>query len=231
MPRESIVFIGAHPDDIGVTAGTLLLLKERYQLYEICLTRGQRGYQSPLEPSQRPPRADVAARRSAEEEAVCRLLGATLIWGEQMDAELFAGRDICQWVAAELARLRPAAVIALWPLQKPDHAAASQIARHALHLAGLAWTTELLMPFNLRENYDMQKPDLYVNISSVIEAKRALLECYQSQWSSETVAQILETNRIIGRMAWCDYAEAFISGLAPIAARWNRSAVSILMQL
>ena len=232
MQKQSVVFIGAHPDDIIMAAGTLLLLKERYQIHDFCLTRGQRGYQlDGLRPDAlaKPPRDDIAAIRSEEEAAVCRMLNADLLFFDQMDGELFAGRALCERVAAELQRINPAAVIALWPLVKSDHAAASHIARHALYLADLIWTTELYMPLLYGEDYSCPAPNIYVNISSVLDRKLELARCYQSQFGEHGAAWIAEQSKVHGRYAWCEHAEPFASGLPLLATRWNRKAGCVLL--
>lgn len=47
----------------------------------------------------------------------------------------------------------------------------------------------------------------------------------------DDVARVLARNITLGRLAWCDYAEAYTTGLALMATRWNRKTGSILMEL
>jgi hypothetical protein len=42
---------------------------------------------------------------------------------------------------------------------------------------------------------------------------------------------ILERNRHLGKMAWCEYAEAYMLNLPLIATRWERPAGSVLLDL
>ncbi len=233
-PRPSVVFLGAHPDDVVMAAGTLLLLSKTHQIHDFCLTRGARGYHIDNETPAtklKPPRDDVAERRSREEAAVCALLGAELLFFDQEDGELFAGRELCERVAAELARIKPVALITLWPLQKPDHAAAAHVARHALYLSDLIWTTELYMAGMYGEDHGLCVPEIYVNITSVMDRKIELLRCYESQWSARALAWITEQSKVYGRQAWCEYAEPFVSGMPLMATRWERPAGSLLLQL
>jgi LmbE family N-acetylglucosaminyl deacetylase len=212
---DNIVFICAHQDDITSVAGTLLRLKERYKLHDFCLTLGQKGK---LPESGR----DTAEVRCEEEAEVCRLLNADLQFFDQMDGELFAGQGICEWVAAELGKLKPAAVITLWPLEKPDHAAAAQIALRALTIADLYFTTEIYLRVSHEAISRMASPELYVNISDVIEEKIAVARCYKSQWGEKQFEYIREFAAFLGRMAWCDYAEAYKTALPMIDQRWGR---------
>lgn len=217
MTEKSVVFICAHPDDLTVAAGTMFLLKRKgYRLYDFCLTRGQRG-KSPGEG------LDTGDVRTKEEEAACALIGAELTMFDQMDGELYAHREICEDVAERLKKIEPAAVITLWPLEKPDHSAAFSVAHHALRLSDLYFTTELYMADADGGAYRFQ-PDLYVNISNVIDDKKALIRCYPSQMSEGAVNAIAGRNRREGHLSWCEYAEGFKTAVPLMGTRWNRPA-------
>jgi LmbE family N-acetylglucosaminyl deacetylase len=214
---ENIVYICAHQDDIASVAGTLLRLKDRYRLHDFCLTLGQKG--------ERPKDGrDTAEVRCEEEQAACRIIGAELQFFDQMDGELYADQAICERVAAELDTLKPAAVITLWPMEKPDHAAAAQIALKALALADLYFTTEIYFRVSSEAICRMAYPELYVNISDVIEEKMAVARCYQSQWGEGSFTLIREYVRSLGHLAWCEYAEGFKTALPMIDQRWGRRA-------
>ena len=227
MTAKSVVYICAHPDDIISVAGTLTLLRQQgFCLYDMCLTPGQRGYQpenAAAAGALNPPRMDVAARRTSEEQAACALLGAELIMFDEMDGELYAHRAICGQVAARLGAIKPTVVITLWALEKPDHAAAFSIAHKALHLAGLSWTTELYMAAADPHGYNFQ-PNLYVNITRVIEQKKAVALAYTSQLGARAGEFAVERARACGRPAWCDYAEAFATSVPLMGTRWDRPA-------
>jgi LmbE family N-acetylglucosaminyl deacetylase len=234
MSKPSIVFLGAHQDDIAMAAGTLLRLKDQYKIHDWCLTRGQRGYDMEGERPDslaKPPSDEISAIRSTEEAEVCRMLDADLLFFDEMDAELFAGKEICHRVAQELLRVKPAAVFTLWPMEKADHSAAAQIGRMALFLSDLYWTTELYMCLFLAEDHYFPRPDIFVNISGVMEQKQELIRCYKSQWSEGTAEWMIQQDSFCGRMARCDYAEPFATGLANMGTRWDRKAPCILRDL
>jgi len=213
---KNVVLVCAHPDDMWSVAGTLALLRRAgYGLFDFCLTRGQRGH-SPG------PGLDTGAVRSKEEEAACRVLGAETLFFDQMDGELYATPEVCGRVATELARIKPAAVITAWALEKPDHSAAFAIAHKALYLADLYWTTEFYFTQFDLSGY-MFYPDVYVNVTAVIDTARAVARCYPSQVSDAMVEQLVAHKRAVGQSAWCDYAEGFKTALPLINQRWGRT--------
>jgi LmbE family N-acetylglucosaminyl deacetylase len=231
-PKQSVAFVVAHPDDVAhIMGGTALLLKDRYKLHVICASRGERGYHwtgsGPV-----PPSAELAAVREKEERAACDILDASLTFLGLLDGEIYAGRQVVGRVADMLREIRPIALFTLGPQEKPDHAAAYLIALQALHLAKLFWEVELYMPLFNNETRQGRYADLYVNITSVIEQKRAMIACHRSQdKDAEAVEHMLSRNVLLGKLAWCDYAEAYMTGLPLMARRWNRKAGSILMGL
>lgn len=226
MSKRDIVFIGAHPDDIERCAGTLLRLKDQYTIHDWCLTSGQRGYKddSGLTGLDKAPRDDVAELREAEERAACAMLGCEPHFFRQIDGELYAGREICEKVAGMLRELQPRAVFTLWPLEKPDHAAAANIAHMAMCKAELTWTSELIMGLMHREGYHPPRPDCYVNTSTVIHDKRRFMQCYPSQYSDEHIEKTLQLDAFNGTLAWCDHAEAFALAFPMMGTRWERRA-------
>ncbi len=232
--KPAVVFIGAHPDDIVRCAGTLFLLKDRYQVHDFCICSGQRGYETATggyATVDYPPRADVGAERIKEEEKVCVMLDAELKVFDEIDGEIFAHRGICMEVANALSQIKPVAVFTHWAMEKPDHAAVSEITRHALHLANIFWTTELYMPIHGGECYKVPQPDIFVNITRVIEQKLELIKVYNKRLGPNYPEMTRLQNRHYGQQTQCDYAEPFISGLAQVGTRWNRKAGSILFDL
>jgi len=212
MSLGNIVYICAHPDDIYSVCGTLMLLRRKgYTVHDFLLTRGQKGGKQP----------DIAEIRSKEEQAACAIIGANLRFFDQMDGELFADRAICGTVADALKELKPAAVITLWPFEKPDHAAAFGIAHKALCMADLRWTTEFYMCSADGDQYRF-RPDLYVNVTPVIEDVKKVVSCYPSQWKPGSSDWAVGSKKVYGRQAWCDYAEGFCLPLPQVNLRWDR---------
>jgi LmbE family N-acetylglucosaminyl deacetylase len=225
--KRPVVFVTAHPDDLAhAMGGTAVLLSRRYQVHVLCLTRGERGIRGKS-------MAQAAAIRSREEQAAAALLGARVTFLGQVDGEIFADRAICAKVARILKALRPKALFTLWPLNVPDHFMCYTIAIKALHLAGIFYTTEVYMGENgIGGQTNQFDPDLYVDITTVVEAKREMVRCHRSQNPGEaSVERVLERNRLRGMMARCDFAEPFKSVMALANRRWGRRAGSLLLGL
>jgi LmbE family N-acetylglucosaminyl deacetylase len=230
--RQDIVLIAAHPDDIAHgMGGTALLLAERYQLHVICASKGERGYPwkgtgpTPLSP-------EIAAIREKEERAACDMLGASVAFLGLIDGEIYAERQAVQRVATMLAAIKPVALFTLGPQEKPDHAAVYLLALQALHQAKMFWEVEMYMMMREGETRNGRYADLYVNISSVADRKRAMIACHRTQDpDAAAVEAIMARSALLGKLAICDYAEAFMTGLPLMARRWKRKAGSILMEL
>lgn len=217
MNEPAAIFIAAHPDDLAAVAGTFARLKRKgYRLFDICITRGEGG---------RPPGQglDTVTVRRKEEEAACALLGAELTMFDEPDGALYARREICEALAARLAEIQPSVAIAHWPFEKPDHSAAFSIAFKALSLAKLNWTTEFYMA-DVYGTGDMFLPELYVNISDVMNVKTAVSNCYRNQWKDTAAERTIPMAQAAGKLAWCDYAEGFKTAVPLVGTRWNRPA-------
>jgi LmbE family N-acetylglucosaminyl deacetylase len=224
--ESAIAFVVSHPDDVSFSmGGTAALLKRRHKLHVICVCQGERGYKGDGT-GPPPPNWDLGAQRVAEEQASCDLLGAELTVLDEPDGEIAAGRAVCERVAELLGEIKPVAVFTMGPLAKPDHAATCQIARQAMHLAGMLWETELYMCESLRH------ANIFVNTTDVIEEKKAQAFCHQhhlhdaSYWD-----KLLAEDRTAGRLACCEYAEPYLSEFPLAGSRWGRKAGSILMDL
>ena len=167
VDRERIFCIVAHPDDMIACAGTMLLLKDRFEIHELVLTHGERGLgqQAFWDGS-------AKARRTAEEESAAAMLDARLYWGDEIDGEVFAGRDTCRKVADLLKKIRPRAVFSMSSQERhPDHAMSAAVAQKAIHLAGMRDKLEV---YFMEEAYDSRSfvPAHYVDITEVLDLKR-----------------------------------------------------------
>jgi len=210
---KNVIYVGAHSDDILSIAGTMCLLSENgYKVHEFCITRGEAGHGIDSE---------WAAKRSKEEENVCKIIGADLKFFDQEDGAVYADKAICEEIAKEFERLKPVAVFTTWALEKPDHAAVCQIASKALNLAGLNWTTELYMTKVDIQSYSY-KPEMYINVSSVMDKVQAIADCYQCQDAQPFVVHTLQSKRNLGEEMFVDAAESVMYFTPPINERWNR---------
>ena len=169
--RRNILFVIPHQDDLEFgMGGTAYLLKDKYKL-TVCLVLGQ----------------EASYMRMQEQEAACRMLGADLVSLKR--TELFADKATCEEVAEVMRRLDPVAVFGMWPLDvHPDHSASSEITRRAMHMADV--NPEFYM---FEGDFAVQTvrfdPDIFVDITSVIEAKKELLLCHKSQNTEQDLVE------------------------------------------
>jgi LmbE family N-acetylglucosaminyl deacetylase len=217
---ESILYIYAHPDDISTMGGTAWLLKDKYKLHAVCLTRGERGI------------ADVgfdeAGRiREAEEIKACAMLNAELTFLDRINGELYADKEICEQVTALVDKIKPAAVFTLWPVDyHEDHSAVSEIARKAFYHSTCSF--ELIYG---EAGYLIQtshfEPDIYVDITAVKTKRDELMRCYESQNPDDHLVKLFTGYTIIrGKEIGCGHAEGFRSLMD-----YGRTDPSILLQL
>ncbi len=232
MNKESVVFVTAHPDDVAFSmGGTAALLKDKYNLHVICLSKGERGYKWDGE-GLPPQNSELGTQRKNEELESGKLINAKVTLFDEPDGEIFAGKELCNRVADMLTDIKPIAVFTMGAFEKEDHSATCQIARQALFISKLFWETEfyMLAPFDHTNIYN---PNIYVNISDVIEEKKAQCFCHQhhlhdaSYWD-----RLLAENKVMGQLALhCEYAEAYLTELPNVSSRWNRKFESILKNL
>jgi N-acetylglucosamine malate deacetylase 1 len=224
---DTIVLIFPHPDDDACgMGGTALLLKDRFTLHSICLTRGDRG----LGPD---PSAETAAMREKEQRECSRLLGSQIEFLGATDGEVFADRGMCEQVAARLADLSPRAIFTTFPMENhPDHAACADIATMAARIAGIYPMVEI---YQAEEGLGSQTmsfdPHIFVDISSVIEEKKRLVRCHACQNPNDSLCtEVVEQARFRGRLALCEYAEAWRSYFPIVSGGRGWGPIPILLE-
>lgn len=225
--KQSILFIVAHPDDLSHSmGGTAYLLKNQYDLHVFCLTKGEYGIKGKSP-------AEAAAIRELEEAKTCEILGAKLTFLNQIDAHTYADKEICEKVAGLIKQIAPSAVFTLWPINEhPDHVVVHNISIKSLMLAGLYHQTELYFSENSMGTQTNQfHPDIYIDISSVIENKKDMVRCHHSQNPLPAdVEKVIQRNVFRGMLNCCPYAEGFKTNY-PIIINSKRKAPMVLLQL
>jgi LmbE family N-acetylglucosaminyl deacetylase len=203
--RLSVVCVGAHPDDPESGCGGTLA---RYAalgntVTVVYLTRGERGI---------PGRslADAARIRSAESEAACKIMGAKPVYFGQIDG----ATEVTQAQVDAMTRLfraqNPDVIFAHWPVDTHmDHQVASLLTIRAW--MGLRTPALYFYEVNSGSQTEGFLPNTYVDISSVVEQKKAALFAHASQ-DGQTIWR--EHHEIMaqwrGREAGVRAAEAFV---------------------
>ena len=181
--KEKIVFVAAHPDDTEGFAATAFLLRDKYELHVVDVTRGERGLGRPglLD-------GTTGLRREAEELAACAMLGAKPRFLGEINGFAFAGGASVTYLGAVLADLRPVAVFTHWPVDKhAEHVQAAAVAANAL--LSLDYQPERYffeVMFTQTRNY---RPTYYVDVGATIESKLAMLRLYECQNANDFLAQ------------------------------------------
>ena len=180
VEKERVLVVCAHPDDSIAMAGTMFLMKDKFEIHLADLTKGQpddRLY------------AQRAAKRVAEEEAAAALVGAKVHWlGFHSGGRLYATPEACQAVASLISDLKPRAVFAMWPIDRhQDHSMAGTIALKAAMLA------EFRGEFYYYEEVYGSKgfvPSFFVDVSAVADEKRKYLRCHESQNNNDYLLNV-----------------------------------------
>src|SRR5881397_1929189 len=184
-----LLAIAAHRDDAELTCGGTLAKAARagHRVGILDLTQGETGTRGSAET-----RAAEAAR-AAETLGVPVRLNAGLPDAHLQNDEASRARLV------ELLRAtRPRVVILPYAIGRhPDHRVASEVARDACYLAGLAKYPDASRgephrPFKilyaLAYREDPVKPSFVVDITETFDAKMQAIRCYTSQFDGATAA-------------------------------------------
>jgi LmbE family N-acetylglucosaminyl deacetylase len=204
---KPVVFIVPHPDDVAFGMGGIaLLLNKQYKLHILCATKGERGCGGRNIPMEK-----IAAMREKEELSAAELINADVTFLGKIDQEVFADRETCEEVAKYLKKINPVAVFTIWPSDThTDHTAVSEIARKAIRFSELSPELCYCEESTIVGQTTQFSPDIYVDISEVIDDKLRVLRCHKSQNSEDHLAQnMLKQCKFRGGEAGVTYAEGF----------------------
>ena len=176
-----VLAIAAHRDDVELTcAGTLIRSADQgYRTGILDLTAGEMGTRGSAELRQR--EADQAAM----------ILGVTERRNAGLpDGGLFNTDDTRRVVVEAVRHFAPEVVILPFPIGRhPDHRIASELARDACFLAGLAKFAAGGRPhrpskivYALAYREDPIKPTFVIDISDQFDRKMAAIKCFASQF-------------------------------------------------
>ena len=190
-----LLAIAAHRDDVELTcAGTLIRAVDLGQTTGILdLTQGETGTRG------------SASLRAEEAERAAKLMGVSERRNAGLpDAHLQNTDEMRRVVVEQIRHFRPRVVILPFPIGRhPDHRIASELARDACFLAGLAKYDAALAPhrphkilYALAYREDPVKPTFVVDISAQMERKMAAIRCYSSQFDgAKNAGEIFPTGQ------------------------------------
>jgi LmbE family N-acetylglucosaminyl deacetylase len=228
-----ITTVGAHQDDMEVMAlGTILRFQERAALDDltiVCLTNGDKGSTVPVD------RAEFAATRAHEAEAVAAAIGGRYVGLGEEDEYLFDSKEIRERLVRVLREARPDLILCT-PTNdyNTDHSVAGQIAIQSALLASVGSICPELEPLpSAPAMYEWDTvsgiefvPTVYVDTTTVHRRKLELLSMHESQvvemsrlYRFGTLDQAEIVGRFRGLQASVEYAEGFRPVLAWPRAR------------
>ncbi len=205
--RLTVVCVGAHPDDPESGCGGTLAryVALGHAVTVVYLTRGERGIPGKS--------LDDAARiRSAECAAACKIIGAKPVFFGQIDGATEVTRAQVDAMSRLLGAAHPDVVFTHWPVDTHmDHQVASILTIRAW-MGGDVRTARLyFFEVNSGSQTEGFLPNTYVDISSVVEQKKAALFAHGSQdgqgiWRQHHEIMAQWRGREVGVLA----AEAFV---------------------
>ena len=220
-----VLAIAAHPDDVELTCGgTLIQLKARgYRFGIVDLTRGEMGTRGSAE------------IRAAEARRAAEILGAEFREALDLgDGGLRTTRAEELAVIEVIRREKPRLILTPYPDDRhPDHRRAGALVTDAAYYAGLRKLETAHLAHRPQQTvyfstFDVRPPDFVVDVTAVIETRRAAMRAFESQFhvagSSEPATMLSQKNflegvesraRQFGAMIGVDFAEGFLARRPP----------------
>lgn len=204
--KLNIVCVGGHPDDPeSGCAGTLARYSAAgHKVTVIYLTRGERGIPGKSND-------EAAAIRTAECEAACKIMGAQAVFAGQIDGSAEMTRARVDELAKLLSAENPDVIFTHWPIDTHmDHQVAGNLTVRA-YLAMPRKPQLYFFEVNTGSQTEGFSPNVYVDITPVLEKKKSALFAHKSQ-DGESIwrkhHEIVANFR--GREAGVTAAEAFV---------------------
>ncbi len=216
MTGVDVLAFGVHPDDleIGIFGTLAKSINEGRKVLLVDLTQGEMGSNGTVE------------ERKIEAQNAADIIGAERICLQLPDRGILVNELQIEVIVKCLRTYRPNWV--LYPYYKdyhPDHENGSRLIREGIHSSGLhKYITEDLEPFRPTHQAmyyinDVIEPNLYVDISDVIQLKQRALLQHSSQFmksniskmtylNSGFIGQLLSRDAYMGMRCKIDYAEA-----------------------
>lgn len=214
--RYDILAFGVHPDDleIGIYGTLAKSVTEGKSILMIDLTAGEMGSNGSPE------------IRKAEAENAAKLIGVDRMCLGLPDRDIRVEKNQLDQIIRCIRLYQPEWI--LYPFEKdyhPDHENGSRLIREAIHSSGLIHykldNLEPYRPVKTAKYYinDVESPNLYVDISDVIDLKRRALEQHSSQFRRDIssrntylndgfIEKVVSRDAYMGMICKKGYAEA-----------------------
>lgn len=160
----NILAVGAHPDDIeyGCSGSLIQFANHGHNVFMLICTGGEAG-------------GDSSVRR-AEQQIAAEIIGAQdIFWGGHSDTQLPAGKELINQMEEIIHRTRPDLIfVNYWEDTHQDHRVLAKAAQSATRYI----RNVLFYESPTTENF---QPQVYVNITNVLERKLLALKSHASQ--------------------------------------------------
>ncbi|MCK4990947.1 MAG: PIG-L family deacetylase [Bacteroidales bacterium] len=199
---RNMLIITCHPDDWELSmAGTAYLLKDQFNIHVIIASDGERG-------NSKEPDPEVAALRVGHAMKSAKKINAKNHFFRMMDGEIFADEVAVNRTVKLLEDLDPALIFLHWPIDKPDHAAASAMAMMALSKTGMMYNREIyFFEVGLLNHFN---PEVFVDVTPVWDIKKEVVQIHE-RFNDDRYERMAERSSLYhGRTNRCKYAEGFI---------------------
>ena len=230
-----ILAIGAHPDDLEILcAGTLArYAQEGHEVVMCVATDGTAGHMLIKPP-------ELAQIREQEARAAAKVIGADFIWLGFPDELIFNDRQTRLAFVDAIRQARPDVILTHTPDDyHPDHCVVSSLVFDTSFIASLP-NIETSHPAHpaVPPIYYMDTlagkgfhPTEYVDISAVIETKRQMLACHESQltWLKDhDNIDVMEFMEVVARTRGFQCNRPYAEGFRQVDV-WPRTASSRLL--
>ena len=192
---QSVLAVGAHPDDIELGCGATLALHRKlgHDVHMLIMTRGTASF------------AGKSGSRPAEQQNAADYLDAKLWWGKSIDCRIIDGYETVQVIEDVIDSVQPSYVYVHAPDDThQDHriVAVSTLSAARKVPTILHYQSPSSMHFD---------PSAFTDVSFTLDKKIAALACHESQKATGvTSAHQIKANAVYwGHFARVEYAEAF----------------------
>jgi LmbE family N-acetylglucosaminyl deacetylase len=204
--RRNLLIMTCHPDDweLGM-AGTAYLLKDKYQIHVAIASDGELGNTwnttGKPDPEMGALRAKHAAKSAEKIQAINHFL-------KMRDGGVYADENAVNRMVGLLKEIDPAIIFLHWPIDKPDHAAASAMSMMALAKTGMMYNKEIYF-FAVGE-LEHFTPEIYVDITPIWNIKMELVRIHE-RFNDDRFQKMAEESAVChGLSNHCKFAEGFI---------------------
>ena len=204
-----LLAVCAHPDDLEVTLGGTFIKAKQEGLKTglIIFTRGESsGYA-------------LQSTRESEGETAAKIMGLDYFAMLDLpDAGVHFNEDSVAALVPHLRKCSPKYIFTfLEDDYHPDHVAVAKTTKAASFIAGLKkhsdddtdWHYDGILYFGVDNKRNKRRPDVYVDISDVIDIKKAACDAHVSQNVTEFAMNV---SKEYGNVAGVEYAEGIYFG-------------------